>query len=134
MPWAILLISAVFEAVWASALGASDGFTKPVASALFFVALTVSMLGLGWSLKAIPLGTAYAVWVGLGAALTVGYAMFTGAETASPLKIVFIGGIVAAVIGLKLVPQPSHDEESSGQFLWFRRAKMTSSGQEHHGN
>ena len=107
MPWVILLASAVFEAVWATALGRSDGLTEPVATAVFAVALAVSMAGLGYALKTIPIGTAYAVWTGLGAALTVGYAMATGHEAVSVWKLVFIGGIVGAVAGLKLLPKPA---------------------------
>lgn len=107
MAWLILLISAVFEAVWATALGSSDGLTRPVASVIFAVALALSMAGLGWAVKRIPIGTAYAVWVGVGAALTVTYAMITGAEAVSAAKIVFIAGIILAVIGLKLVPGKS---------------------------
>jgi quaternary ammonium compound-resistance protein SugE len=104
MPWIILLVSAVFEAVWATALGMSEGFTRLEPTLVFLVALAVSMVGLGWAAKHIPIGTAYAVWVGLGAALTVLYAMATGGESVSVLKLVFLGGIVASVVGLKLVP------------------------------
>ncbi|MDF2848797.1 MAG: multidrug efflux transporter [Oerskovia sp.] len=104
MPWIVLLVSAVFEAVWATALGKSDGFSQLVPSIVFFVALAVSMGGLGWAVKHIPIGTAYAVWVGIGAALTVSYAILTGDESASAGKVVFIAGIIAAVVGLKLVP------------------------------
>lgn len=111
MPWLILLLSAVFEAVWATALGMSNGFTAPVPTLVFFVALTLSMVGLGWSLRQIPIGTAYAVWVGVGAALTVAYALATGAESISPGKVIFITGIVVAVVGLKLVPPASRDAE-----------------------
>jgi quaternary ammonium compound-resistance protein SugE len=107
MPWIVLLASAVFEAVWATALGASDGLTRPLPTVVFVAGLIVSMLGLGWAVRSIPIGTAYAVWVGVGAALTVGFAMLTGAESVSVLKLVFIGGIVAAVIGLKLLPHPA---------------------------
>ena len=104
MPWLVLLISALFEAIWATALGHSDGLTQPVPTAVFAIALLSSMLGLGWAAKHIPIGTAYAVWTGLGAALTVSYAMITGNESVSPWKLVFITGIIAAVIGLKLLP------------------------------
>jgi quaternary ammonium compound-resistance protein SugE len=104
MPWIVLIISAVFEAVWATALGLSNGFSELVPSIVFFVALAISMGGLGWAAKHIPIGTAYAVWVGIGAALTVSYAIATGAETASVGKVIFIGGIIAAVVGLKLAP------------------------------
>ena len=103
MAWVILLASAVMEAVWASALGASDGFTRPLPTVVFGVACTLSMLGLGWSLKTIPVGTAYAVWTGIGAALTVAWAMATGNEPVELLRVLFLAGIVAAVIGLKLV-------------------------------
>lgn len=104
MAWIVLLMSAVFEAVWATALGMSHGLTAPAPTAVFFVALAISMIGLGWSVKRIPIGTAYAVWVGIGAALTVAYAMATGTEAISVGKILFLTGIIAAVIGLKLAP------------------------------
>jgi len=106
MPWIVLLISAVFEAVWATALGHSEGLSRPLPTIVFAAALIASMLGLGWSARRIPIGTAYAVWTGVGAALTVGYAILAGDEPASPLKLVFIAVIVGAVVGLKLVPAP----------------------------
>lgn len=116
MPWIVLLVSAMFEAVWATALSMSDGFSQPVPTAVFLVALTISMIGLGWVVRRIAIGTAYAVWVGAGAALTVSYAMATGAESISIWKIIFISGIVAAVTGLKLTPStprptPQHPPE-----------------------
>ncbi|MBW0254831.1 multidrug efflux SMR transporter [Cellulomonas sp. PS-H5] len=104
MPWLVLLVSAVFEAVWATALGMSEGLSRPVPTVVFFAALTASMGGLAWATRTIPIGTAYAVWVGVGAALTVTYAMVAGDEAASPAKVLFLAGIVGAVIGLKLVP------------------------------
>ena len=111
MAWAILLISAVLEAVWATALGQSAGFSRPLPTVVFLVALALSMIGLAWAMKSIPIGTAYAVWVGLGAVLTVSWAMLTGAEAFSVGKAVFIGGIIAAVIGLKLVKSPARTIE-----------------------
>jgi quaternary ammonium compound-resistance protein SugE len=104
MPWIILIISAVFEAVWATALGYSNGFSEPLPTIVFAITVTASMLGLGWAAKHIPIGTAYAVWVGIGAALTVSFAMLTGTEPFSLAKALFIVGIIGAVIGLKLVP------------------------------
>lgn len=112
MAWIVLLISAVFEAVWATALGQSAGFTRPGPTLVFFAALAVSMAGLGWAARQLAIGTAYAVWVGVGAALTVAYAMVTGEEAASVGKLVFLTGIIAAVVGLKLVPQDSRAEPS----------------------
>ena len=104
MPWIVLLASAVLEAVWATALGYSEGLSRPLPTAVFLGALVVSMLGLGWAARRIPIGTAYAVWTGVGAALTVGYAIAVGDEAASPLKLLFLAVIVGAVVGLKLVP------------------------------
>lgn len=108
--WALLLGSAVLEAVWATALGHSDGFTKPLPTMVFVAAAGLSMLGLGMAVKRIPLGTAYAVWVGIGAALTVAWAVATGAEAASPLKLAFIAGIVACAAGLKALPAGSRSQ------------------------
>ena len=102
MPWVVLGISAVLEAVWATALGASDGFTHPGATVVFAVALVLSMLGLASAARSIPIGSAYAVWTGLGAALTVTWAMVVGGEVASAPKLLVLAGIVGAVVGLKL--------------------------------
>lgn len=114
MAWIVLLASAVFEAIWATALGQSAGLTEPAATVVFLITLLVSMLGLGWAAKHIPIGTAYAVWTGVGAALTVGYAMLAGDEMVSAWKILFIAGIIASVVGLKLVPSPRRIDERIG--------------------
>lgn len=103
LSWIILIVSGAFEAVWATALGKSEGFTKLWPTVVFFVACALSMGGLAFALREIPTGTGYAVWVAIGASLTVVYGMITGAESASLLKIVLLLGIVACVIGLKLV-------------------------------
>jgi len=104
MSWLVLFLSGALEAVWATALSRSDGLTRLLPSAAFVVALALSMLGLGWALRDLPVGTAYAVWVGVGAVLTVAWAMATGVEPVTPTKLVFLGAIVGGVIGLKLVP------------------------------
>ncbi|MDZ8171150.1 DMT family transporter [Microbacterium xanthum] len=103
MSWIILIVSGVLEAVWATALGKSEGFTKLWPSVIFLVALAASMGGLAWAMRGIPIGTAYAVWVGIGAALTVGYAMITGEESFSLVRMLLILGLVGCVVGLKLV-------------------------------
>lgn len=103
MPWVVLLASAVLEAVWASALSASDGLSRPAPTVVFLVAGALSMVGLAHAVRSIPIGTAYAVWTGLGAALTVTWAMTTGGEVFSVTKVLLLAGIVASVIGLKLV-------------------------------
>ncbi|MGY4721619.1 DMT family transporter [Naumannella huperziae] len=112
MAWLVLIISAVLEAVWATALGHSDGFSRLVPSVIFLVALTLSMLGLGYAMRSIPIGTAYAVWTGFGAALTVGFAMLTGEEPVSVWKVIFLAGIIGCVIGLKLVREPEVSDAS----------------------
>lgn len=101
MPWLILVGSAIFEAIWATALGLSEGFTRTAPTAVFLVAVVISMLGLAYAAKTIPIGTAYAVWTGIGASLTVAWAMATGTETVSVLKIIFIAGIIGATLGLR---------------------------------
>ncbi|MEG0303815.1 DMT family transporter [Gordonibacter sp.] len=103
MAWIVLVLSGVLEAVWATALGRAEGFTKLVSSIVFLVALVCSMLGLAYAVKTLPTGTAYAIWVGIGATLTVAYGMFSGTEPVSLAKVLLIIGLIGCVIGLKLV-------------------------------
>ena len=110
LSWLVLLASAVLEAVWATALGLSEGFSQLLPSLVFAVTATLSLVGLGLAVKRIPLGTAYAVWVGIGAALTVAWAMATGVEPANPLKLLFIAGIVGCAAGLKALPGDGNRE------------------------
>lgn len=101
MPWLVLVVSAVLEAVWATALSQSAGLTMPGPTVVFCVATVLSVVGLGWAMKSIPTGTAYAVWTGIGAVLTVAWAAATGAEPLSPAKVLLLAGIIGCVIGLK---------------------------------
>ena len=103
MSWLVLVLSGVLEAVWATAMGKSEGFTRLSPSIVFGVALIASMGGLAYAMRDLPVGTAYAVWVGIGAVLTVVYAMATGDEATSLLKVVFLTVIIGGVVGLKLV-------------------------------
>ncbi|PRY14166.1 DMT family transporter [Kineococcus rhizosphaerae] len=103
MSWIVLVASGVLEAVWATALGKSEGFTRPVPTVVFAVTVVASTVGLAFAMRSIPTGTAYAVWVGIGAALTVGYAMATGAEAVSVAKVLLILGLVGCVVGLKVL-------------------------------
>ena len=102
MSWVILVVSGVLEAVWATALGKSEGFSKLAPSMVFLVAIIASMAGLAYAMRDLPIGTAYAIWVGIGAVLTVVYAMATGDESASLLKATLLVFIIGSVVGLKL--------------------------------
>lgn len=101
MSWLVLILSGVMESVWATALGKSQGFSRPVPTVIFAAALLASMGGLAVAMRGLPVGTAYAVWVGIGAVLTVLYASFTGAEPMSWAKAFFLALIVAGVVGLE---------------------------------
>ena len=103
MSWIVLVLSGVLEAVWATALGKSEGLTRLWPTVVFFVAMLASMAGLGFAMRELPVGTSYAVWVGIGAVLTVVYAMVTGDEAVSTLKVLFLGMIVGGVVGLKAI-------------------------------
>lgn len=103
MAWVILVVSGMFETVWALALAQSNGFRKLIPTLVFFAAAAVSMGGLGIALKTLPVGTGYAVWVGIGAIGTALYGMVMLGEPATVARILCLLLIVAGVIGLKLV-------------------------------
>lgn len=103
MAWLVLVVSGVLEAVWATALGMSEGFTKLVPSIVFGGTLILSMAGLAYAMRDLPVGTSYAVWVGIGAVLTVTYAMITGQESVSLIKAALIVVLIGCIVGLKLV-------------------------------
>lgn len=103
MAWLVLVLSGVLEAVWAVALGKSEGFTRLTPSLVFGGALALSMAGLAYAMRSLPIGTAYAVWVGIGAALTVAFGMATGSEAVSVVRVALIVGLIGCVVGLKLV-------------------------------
>lgn len=103
MSWVVLVLSGVLEAVWATALGRSEGLTRLAPSITFFGSLILSMAGLAYAMRELPTGTAYAVWVGIGATLTVAYGMVTGAESVSALRLLLLAGIIGCVVGLKFL-------------------------------
>lgn len=108
--WALLGVSGLLEAVWATSLGASEGFSRLGPSVLFGVSLTLSMLTLARAARVVPMGTAYAVWTGIGAVLTVAWAGGTGQEEISWLKALFLAGIVACVVGLHAADRPREEQ------------------------
>src|SRR5689334_7658021 len=101
MSWIVLVVSGLMETVWAIALERSAGFSRPLPSAVFGVALVLSMLGLGYSLRTIPVGTGYAVWVGIGVVGTAVVGMVALGESASLTRIFCLLLVVAGVVGLK---------------------------------
>lgn len=103
LAWIALILSGVLEAVWATALSASNGFRKLWPTVTFLVAFTISMLGLSFAMSEIPVGTAYAVWVGIGAVLTATWAIVSGAEKATVLRIILLLCLIGCVVGLKVV-------------------------------
>ncbi|MFC4081332.1 DMT family transporter [Amycolatopsis samaneae] len=103
MSWLVLVLSGFLETVWAAALGASKGFSKLLPSVTFGVALLLSMGGLAFALREIPLGTGYAVWVGIGAIGTAIYGMVSLGDPVSAARISCLVLIVAGVVGLKLL-------------------------------
>ncbi len=102
MAWLILVLSGLLEVGWASLLPRTEGFTRPVPTALMLAVLTVSMLGISIATRSIPLGTAYAVWVGIGAvgAAVVGIVAYE--EPTNALRLTLIGLLVASIVGLTL--------------------------------
>ncbi|WP_022868766.1 DMT family transporter [Schaalia vaccimaxillae] len=103
MAWVILIVSGMFEAVWAGALDKlSEGF-KWVPLLVFLVGALVSMGGLMVAMRDIPVGAAYAAWAGVGAVSTVTYAILSGAEAVSVLKILLVLVIIACIAGLHVI-------------------------------
>ncbi|MCR6481468.1 SMR family transporter [Amycolatopsis sp. OK19-0408] len=101
MSWVVLVLSGILETVWAASL---KGFFRPAAVVTFVVALALSMAGLAYALRTIPLGTGYAVWVGIGTIGTALYGMVALGDSATAARITCLVLIVAGVIGLKLLP------------------------------
>ena len=101
MAWVVLVISGLLETVWAIALEKSDGFTRWLPASIFGVALVLSMTGLGYALREIPVGTGYAVWVGIGAVGTALVGMTVLGESASVPRLLCLLLVVAGVVGLK---------------------------------
>jgi quaternary ammonium compound-resistance protein SugE len=103
MAWIVLVVSGVLETVWAAALAQSRGFTRLVPSVVFVVALVLSMAGLAYALRTIPVGTGYAVWVGIGAVGAAVYGMAALGEPATAARLLCLVAIVGGVVGLKFL-------------------------------
>ncbi|UDF04810.1 multidrug efflux SMR transporter [Asticcacaulis sp. AND118] len=101
MPWVYLIIAGLLEICWAVGLKYTQGFTKPVPSAFVLVTLAASMFLLAKAAETLPIGTAYGVWVGIGAigAAILGIVLFH--EAVTPMRLLFLGMLLVAIIGLK---------------------------------
>lgn len=106
--WFVLLIAGLCEVGWAVGLKYTEGFSRLGPSLATLAAMALSVVLLGWSLKVLPLGTAYAVWTGIGAVGTAILGIFLFGESRETLRFVSIGLIVAGIVGLKLVTPDSH--------------------------
>jgi quaternary ammonium compound-resistance protein SugE len=104
MAWAVLVVAGLLEIVWSVSMKASDGFSKPLFTAITLVAAGLSFWLLGVAMKSLPVGTAYAVWTGIGAvgATVLGIVIFKDPVTAA--RVVCIGAIVGGILGLKFLP------------------------------
>ena len=101
MAWFILIVAGLIEAGWAIGLKYTDGFTKLVPSVLTIIGIAVSMVLLAYAARTLPIGTAYAVWVGIGTAGAVVLGILLFGEGASPLRLAFLTLLLIAIIGLK---------------------------------
>jgi quaternary ammonium compound-resistance protein SugE len=101
--WIILFIAGLCEVGWAVGLKYTAGFSRLWPSVATLAAMVASVALLGWSLKVLPLGTAYAVWTGIGAVGTALLGMYLFGESREALRLACIGLIVAGIVGLKLV-------------------------------
>ena len=103
MPWAILFVAGLMEIGWAIGLKYTEGFTRPLPSVLTLVCMAASVILLGIAVRTLPIGTAYAVWTGIGAVGTAIFGIILFGDPASGLRVACIGLIVAGIAGLKLV-------------------------------
>ena len=102
MPWTLLFFAGLFEVAWAIGLKYTDGFSKLVPSALTAAAMVASVVLLGLAMKQLPVGTAYAVWTGIGTVGTVILGIVLMGDSAAPIRLVCLSLIVLGILGLKL--------------------------------
>lgn len=107
MAWSILFVAGLLEIAWAIGLKYTEGFSRLVPSVLTLGAMAGSVILLGLALKSLPIGTAYAVWTGIGAVGTVIVGIILFKEPATVARLVCVGLIVAGIVGLKIFSPPS---------------------------
>jgi quaternary ammonium compound-resistance protein SugE len=102
LAWVILVVAGLFEVGWAIGLKYTEGFTRPWESTFTVAAMIVSVVLLGWAMKTLPVGTAYAVWTGIGAVGTVLLGIVLFKEPATVARLLCVALIVSGIVGLKL--------------------------------
>jgi quaternary ammonium compound-resistance protein SugE len=102
MAWVLLVVAGLLETCWAVGLKYTEGFTRPVPSVLVGASIAASMWMLAVAARTLPIGTAYAVWVGIGAAGAAILGILLFREPATPARLFFIGLLLVAVVGLRL--------------------------------
>ena len=102
MSWIILFFAGLFEVGWAVGLKYTDGFSRPLPTALTVIAMAISLGLLGLAMKELPLGTAYAIWTGVGAVGTVIAGIILFGESMALVRLLSVGLIIAGLIGLKV--------------------------------
>lgn len=102
LPWIVLIIAGLLEVCWAVGLKYTDGFRRPLPSVLVILTIAVSLFLLSWAARTLPIGTAYAVWVGIGAfgAAILGIALFN--EPVTLPRLAFLALLLVAIAGLKI--------------------------------
>lgn len=103
MSWLLLLLAGLFEVAWAIGLKYTDGFSRPLPTLLTLIAMAVSVLLLAMAVKQLPLGTAYAVWTGIGAVGTVLMGIWLFNEPATLARVLCLLLIIVGVLGLKFI-------------------------------
>ena len=101
MAWSLLIVAGLLEVAWASTLPATEGLTRPVPTLAFLALLGASMYALAKASETIPIGTAYAVWVGIGAVGAALVGIVVRGDPATPLRVLFLALLIVSIVGLK---------------------------------
>jgi quaternary ammonium compound-resistance protein SugE len=102
MAWILVIVSGLLETAWAIGLKASDGFTRPIPTVLTIAGMIASFVMLSFAARTLPIGTAYAVWVGIGAVGTAILGVVLYEEAVTSLRLVSMTLLIAGIVGLKL--------------------------------
>ena len=102
LAWILLLVAGLFEVAWAIGLKYTEGFTRPMPTGLTVAAMVISMGLLGVVARQLPIGTAYAVWTGIGVFGTAVLGMYLFGESVAPLRLLCLASIITGIVGLKL--------------------------------